>query len=288
MRGIIAFLFCLSASLARAEGYDPYVLGNSSYDTHTFRDTRGLSRRSPSIDPEKRSLVLIVAGASNRANDTGSLYLPPHGDNIDTLNVFDGALYNIVGPLPGATFEPSLGPGNIAAYLAELLVSSGKFDRVILVSLAIGGTSATDWISGDFANRVSIALARLKDLSITPDTPGVTFAMEWGQGEIESFLHIPPAYYARQLNTIIRNARRAGFSGRTFVAVETWIFGKVWPPIQAAQRSVVNRKTVFQSCNCDILGRAYRQDKAGHFNRRGAAAAAKLIHQAMRASGPPF
>ena len=130
MREIIIFLLCLSASLAHARAYDtPICLGSSLYDASTFK---GPSKRSADIDPNKRnSLVLIVAGQSNRANTARSLYLPPHGDKIDALNIFDGALYDIVGPLPGATYEPALGPGNVAAYLAELLISGGKFDRVI-------------------------------------------------------------------------------------------------------------------------------------------------------------
>ena len=146
-----------------------------------------------------------------------------------------------------------------------------------------------DWASGGICqSEFLIALARLKDLNIRPDTPGVTFAMEWGQGETESFLQTPGADYTAQLETFIATAKKTGFAGRIFVAVETRVLDKVWPPVQAAQRAIVDNKTIFQSCDCDSLGAEYRQDAEGHFNERGAAAAARLIFDAMQASGRPF
>lgn len=284
MRWVIGLLLCLFSCDAAA--CDPYVLGNVLYDANSFRDVTGLQKRPSDIDPRKKTLVLIVAGQSNRANESGELYLPPHGERIDVLNIFDGALYNIAGPLPGATYEPSLGPGNVAAHLAERLTT--QFNRVILAPLAIGGTSISDWSSGDFANRIPIALARLRDLGITPRRSGVTFALEIGLGESDNFLQTPKASYLRQLRSLVATAKAAGFSGRIFVALETRILGKTSAAIRSAQRAIVDRSTIFQSCDCDSLGDNYRQDAAGHFNSAGANAAATLIYRAMQRSGKPF
>jgi hypothetical protein len=245
--------------------------------------------RHLSLRANTRTLVLIVAGQSNRASVVPTLYIPPHNDKIDALNIVDGKLYAISGPLLGTSYYPQfgLGPGSVAAYLAELFAADGKFDRVILVPIAIS-SSIDDWTKGILANRIPVAMRRLADLGISHSTRGVTFAMEWSQGPGDNFNMTSRQDYLARLRTVFVNARKAGFSGRIFVAIDTWLAGKVWEPVQAAQREIVDGKRIFQSCDCDSLGQEFRSDRAGHFNDRGAELAAKLAFERMRASGPPL
>jgi hypothetical protein len=255
-----------------------------------YSDTTGLTARSAVINRRIANLVLIMAGQSNRVNIAPTLYIPPHGGKIDVLNIGDGKLYPIAGPLPGTSYYPQygLGPGNVAAYLAELLAAGGRFGRIIVVPIAIGGSSVEDWSTGLLANRIPEAVRRLAALGITPRTHGVNFAMEWGQGSTDNLNRTSQSDYTDRLKKVFSNARKAGFSGRIFVAIDTWLLGEVWKPVQDAQRMIVDGKAIFQSCDCDNLGQKFRQDHAGHFNDGGAEMAARLIYDRMRASGRPF
>lgn len=58
--------------------------------------------------------------------------------------------------------------------------------------------------------------------------------------------------------------------------------------IQAAQAAVVDNVVTFQSGNIDTLTTGNRQTDGTHLNDAGAAGAATLIYNAMRASGAPF
>jgi hypothetical protein len=156
-----------------------------------------------------------------------------------------------------------------------------------IAAVAVRG-SVEDWATGILANRIPVAMRRLADLGITPKTRGVVFVLEWGQGPTDNLNQTSEADYLASLKTIFANAREAGFSGRIFVAVDTWLNGKVWEPVQDAQRAIVDGETIFQSCDCDSLGEEYRQDPAGHFNDLGVPTAAKLAYKKTRASGPPL
>src|SRR5262245_16246844 len=81
---------------------------------------------------------------------------------------------------PGGGFSP----GGVSLRLADLLVSNSKFDRVIIVPVAIGGTSVAMWATGGvLSNCITAAMARLASRGIVPGMTNVTFAFVWGQGE---------------------------------------------------------------------------------------------------------
>ena len=252
-------------------------------------NTTGLEPRVSPIDPSVRTLVLITAGQSQRINIAPTLYVPTFSRQIDALNVYDGKLYPITGPLRGTGYYPeyNLGAGNFAAYLADCFLADLKFGRVILAPVAVGG-SVEDWATGILANRIPVAMRRFADLGITPNTPNVVFVLEWSQGPADHLKKTSRVVYLARLKKVFANARTAGFSGRIFVAIDTWLGGKVYKPVQDAQRAIVDGKTIFQSADGDSLGQEYRHDRAGHFNDLGLATVAKLAYERMQASGPPL
>jgi hypothetical protein len=136
--------------------------------------------------------------------------------------------------------------------------------------------------------RGAAAMRRLAARGITPATPGVYFSFLWGQGEIEVGLGTTQAVYAARLATIKANMIAAGFSGRFFINVETWAAGSVSAAVQAAQAAFVDNVSVFAGGNLDTLNATYRHPDNVHFKDNGAASAATLIHNAMRASGAPY
>jgi Carbohydrate esterase, sialic acid-specific acetylesterase len=158
---------------------------------------------------------------------------------------------------------------------------------VIVVPIAVASTSITQWDTGNLGGRICLAIQRLKLRGIVPGT-NVTFAIDWGQGESDEQLGTSQAAYTTALNHIISTAAACGFSGRWFVAIETWEAGTTSAGVQAAQAAVVNNTTVFAGANADSIGSGSRQSDNIHFNDSGAASLATLKKNAMHASGAPF
>jgi hypothetical protein len=273
---------------------DPYELrafgASDNFAGISWKDTNGLSRRSPAINPALKTLVLITSGQSLWANVCPTLYKPVNAGVIDQMNIYDGALYSIGGPLLGSSYVAALGPGNITARLADLLVANGKFNRVIVVSTAIGSTTASMWgdATGDLYPRLQVAMARLASRGTVPGMPGVTFACIWGLGETDNHIGTSQAAFTASGKSFLLKLQSTGFTGRIFIPRESWILGAASNAIRAAQASLLNGTTVFPGGNFDSLNAASRQGDNTHWNDVGAAAAALLAYDAMHATGSPF
>ena len=271
---------------------DPFLLydtGNLNYSvTLTARSTSGLSFRSPTINPSLKTLVFLVCGQSLSANTTPTLYIPTNASVVDQMNVYDGALYDIGGPLLGATYAPpSLGPGNIAARIADTLVTNAKFDRVIIVALSIGSTAAAWWgdTGGIHANRTSVAMLRLAALGIVPGMTGVTFCCLFNLGEQDFALGTSQASMASSMSGFIAKLQATGFNGRIFIPTESNP-GETSNGLRSAQASLWDGVTVFSGSDFDSasIGRS----SGAHMSDAGAATAAANVVSAMAASGAPF
>lgn len=269
---------------------DPFLIGDDIFPG--WNNPNGLTPRSQIINPAQKTLVLISAGQSLRANATTNLYTPINSSAVDNFNVYDGASYPISGPLLGPFYfdgvhpPGGLGPGNPMAYVADQFVASGKFDRVILVPLAVNGTGIAIWATGQLATKVPVAMKRLASRGIVPGMTGVTFALEFGQGEQDGVMGTSQAAWVAGWNLFKVNCDAAGFNGRYFVPLETWQAGATSSTIRAAQASVVDGIRVFQSGDIDTLNATFRQSDNTHM--LNAPPTGALIYNAMHASGSPF
>lgn len=259
--------------------------GNQAYTAAGDRTVRGLT-----INPAIRNLVIIVAGQSLRSSQLPTDFALTNAGAIDNFNIYDGAVYAYKHPVLGSTYVGNAnggGPGFLWGKVADLFITNNIFDRVIIVPVAVGGSDILPWASGYLANKIPVALKRLASRGIVPGT-NVTFAIEWGLGESDNQGGTTTANYLSMLNTVIANSFSAGFSGRFFVAQESWIQGVSSTRITDAQAAAVNGTTVFSSGNLDSLNNTYRDVAGTHFNDAGGTAAATIIYNAMHASGAPF
>jgi len=143
-----------------------------------FADTRWKSLVSCAISGARsRTVVILIAGQSNAGNHGGG---DPYvaRDQVDNFNLNDGLCYHAADPLLGTTAEGA----NFATRLGDLLIDAGAFDRVILVPIAVGGTTMEEW-AGDspVARRIPIALLRLLLAGLRPDY------ILWEHGEAAGF-----------------------------------------------------------------------------------------------------
>lgn len=267
---------------------DPYILRAPGSAVDLQLGTAARSLRLDAIDTAVKTLILISAGQSLRANCCGTQYTPTNASKIDNFNVNDGAAYDCSGPLLGCT-NGSTGPGNIMPRVADLLITNNRFARVIIAPLAIGGSAISEWQDGGaYADRVPVAMRRLAARGITPDVTGVTFCIEWGQGETDGLNGTSQAAYTASFNSFLAKAIAGGFSGRVFVAHESYYVGTTYSAITNAQAAVVDSVTVFAGGNLDTIPSGSRAADNLHLNDTGAASAATLIYNAMWDSGDPF
>ncbi len=275
---------------------DPFLL----YDSNSFgvlgvssnyRQTKGLTLRSATINPAIKTLVFLVGGQSLSSNVTPTLYLPTNSTMVDNFNIYDGAIYNINGPLLGSTYTllTSLGPGNIATRIADTLVTNTKFNRVIIVSMSIGSTTASMWgdATGIHNNRVVVAMKRLAACGIVPGMTGVTFACLFDLGEQDLANGTSQAAMTASLNSFISTLQGTGFNGKIFIPLESGV-SQTSNNCRSAQAAVWNGSTVFSGGDFDSIDASGRQPSDVHWNDSGAASAATLVINAMAASGPPF
>ena len=269
---------------------DPYAGLKSGVAGLVFYDVTGKTLRSPALNTGEKTLVLIMAGQSNLQNIGPTTNSPVNAAKIDNMNIVDGRLYAAVEPLVGTGWPAAapFGKGNVATRIADTLITNGKFGRVIIVPIAIGATSISQWdTTGELAERIPDAVKRMIDCGITPARPNVTFALVWGQGEGDDVA--TQAAYQAALARIIAHAQAAGFVGRFFINKETWAAGVVNPAVQEAQWGVVDNVTVFRGFDADSLNSTFRQPSDnGHFIDSGQAAFAAGVVSAMAASGAPF
>jgi len=276
---------------------DPFIMGevlrpDSSFNNAGNRDINAKTVRAGglTINPAIRNLVLITAGQSNYEAVAPSAYTPVNGGALDNINPYNGQMYVAADPLLSCTLAlPSpYGPGGVSLRVADLLITNGKFDRVIIVPIAIGGTVVAMWgTGGALSNRIPAAMARLASRGIVPGMSGVTFAFLWGQGESDAATGTAP--YVASINQVLASLFATGFNGRAWINLQTMLSGVTSATTRAAQSSgSVITGNVFQGADADSLNTTFRQADQTHFLDTGMASLATLIYNAMHATGAPY
>lgn len=299
LNGFIFLFLCTMAFGQQQTGGVPapdlFVLPTPMQATNNDINNNTLS--SQKIDTTKKNLILIVAGQSNIANVGLTQYTPSNPTGLDELYVSDGAIYKAIDPALGVSI-PTGGVAFPGLRIADTLVTNGKFDRVILVPISIGGTLIADWATGVESNRIQVALLRIKNRGITCGGTNQTCAIIWGIGESDEQAGTSQVSWTASFNTIVSN--NSSFVGRWFVAEQTWWSG-VSAAIQAAQTvaspsGVINNGAgIYAGPNADVLinstcgGVACRQAaNLPHFTDAGCASYAAAWVTALAASGAPF
>ena len=312
MRAIIIATLSVFAAIVSAAGQsrsvavlpDPYYLNESglaNFFDIPSRDQSKTSLGTQTINTGVQNCVLIAAGQSNMANTAPTPYTPTNGSSIDTLSIYDGAIYHAVDPLVGSSWATTPPPNGAhpAFRLGDSLVTNGKCSRVIIVPIGITSSAVADWATGTLAGRIPVVLRRLSQRGIFCGSTNISCVILWGQGETDCLVGTTQANYTAALNTTIANTAAAGFSGRLLVARQSWDGTATCSPIQAAQSAVVNGTTVFGGANADALlgnvcngGNACRQVDGLHWSDDGSQAyatdATNGWQQALHSSGLPF
>ena len=162
--------------------------------------------------------------------------------------------------------------------MAQSLVDNGTYEKVLLLSLGVGGSPVAAWSAGSVLN--IRLLEHLRDVS----SSYVVTDLFWHQGETDYGWGISTAQYVESFESMVRSIRRQVGNAPLFVSIASFCREGNYPnSIVEAQFSVAALlEDVYVGVNTDsIISSDLRYDKC-HFGKAGQEKAAIASAKIMR------
>lgn len=163
----------------------------------------------PRIIHADSTAVILTLGQSNAASSGQGTY---HCRN-EVYEFYQDSLFSALDPLLG-----DVGNGGCSVWtrLADMLIDSGQYRRVVLISLAVGSTTVQSWEEGTCS---SILQERLEMIS----RHGINVThMVWHQGESDNLENTSREVYKVRLKRVLERIRRAGVEAPFWVCVASY------------------------------------------------------------------
>lgn len=219
--------------------------------------------------------VLLVLGQSNAGNHASHKSYSVIGDKV--VNYFGGRCYLASSPLLGSTETGGEG----WTMLGEMLVASGRYERVVLIPAAIGATTVRRWSKGGDLNSMLLNVVEQASLQYQ-----VTHVL-WHQGESDLFEKTTRSSYSRSFLDMVASLREAGLGAPVYVSIATHCSGDSTDvddnPVAAAQRSLPDHsQRIFSGPDTDsVIHDRDRYDKC-HFGKSGVMKFAAAWFESLR------
>jgi hypothetical protein len=219
-------------------------------------------------------MIAFTFGQSNASNHGSDKYTP-HGK---VYNFYRGKLYKAKDPLIGCDGKG----GSVWGILGDMLIDSNKYDKIVIVPVAIGSTLASDWAKGFCADQVTRVLDELNTCNLQ-----ITHIF-WHQGESDNIFNTTTSKYKSSLAEILNHFRSRGIHAPFFVSIASYFPSETSSPygidinIQKAQiQFIKSNNNVFWGPNTDKLIYAIHRHDATHFSAYGMTEYAKLWYKAI-------
>jgi hypothetical protein len=252
---LLAFLISGAAYAQRASlgsAPDPFQMsiGNgeptaSINSNGGYTNTNGRTVRSSVLPNLSTTLVMVYIGQSLAAtSSTGAAIVPTNDSHVFNFNIYDSGLYPCRNPVLGAAQAvfstlPVNSPG---CSIGDTLVTNAVFTDVVVVPIAIGGTTVADWSSGGaINNRIAVTVGQLakKGLTTASGFTG-TFYIMLHIGETDGVNGTSRANMATGVRNMAAAFVSAGTgTSRFFVATESMTGGITVANIQNGQADAV-------------------------------------------------
>lgn len=263
--------------------YYIYPPGSVIVGADPVLSTIGRTKVASGTVPGERTGVFVIVGQSLSVNEVPTTRSITQVRNHQ-LNIYDGIIYNTQEPLLGINVSGGSvtdARGTWMSYLGDNLITNGRYDRVVLVPMAVGGTTVAQWADNSLApylyNNIGTVAKRIRDAGLR------CTAIHWGQGESDTNAGTSQASYTASLAQVIAKFNNEIPNCPILVAQESYYYGATSPAVLAAQVAAVNGTTVFAGENLELLGSSYRYDNT-HLNEAGAAQRAIMVEAALVAA----
>lgn len=235
--------------------FDPALYGIPN------RNTDGLTQVNPNLVAGETTCVILAAGQSTIANSGNGTYTKT-SSRIHCLNIYSGGMYSAANPLLACT-----GTGeNFLLRLADKMITAGKYQRIILIPLAVGSTTIAKWenSASAFCNeRLAVAARRALALGLTPNY------FLWQQGEADTNFGTTQASYANSLASVISTIRSVLVGTKIVISQTSTAAGVTSSAVRAAQAAAVNvPSNILAGPDTDTIGSSSRYDGT-HFDVTG-------------------
>jgi hypothetical protein len=216
---------------------------------------------TPIVHADK-TMIFLAFGQSNSANFGDGGYTCKN----EVYNYYKGKLYHAEEPLLGADG----GGCSVWTRVADMLIDSGLYKKVIIVPCGIGSTSVDCWSEGPCKIKLQETLDYLNKDSIK-----LTHIF-WEQGETDNVNRTTKAQYKTRLKQVIKTIRDSHFSAPFFSSITSYFpynndnpLG-IDPQIADAQKEVIREtKNVTYGPNTDSLNLAFYRVDGVHFTENG-------------------
>lgn len=158
--------------------------------------------------------VLLTIGQSNAASCGQGEYTCRN----QVFEYYNERLFIAREPLLG-----DIGNGGCSVWtrVADMLIDSGHYRRVILISAAIGGTPIKCWTQGPCAIKLKTTLEMLSRSGLRPTH------VIWHQGESDNLENTSKVKYKSSLGAVMNQIRKAGIDAPFFVCVASYHPGTI-------------------------------------------------------------
>lgn len=219
-------------------------------------DNKAEISKSPDV------MICLAFGQSNAGNYGNGTYVCKN----EVYNYYKGKLYRAKEPLLG----PDGGGCSVWTRVADLLIDSGIYKKIIIVPCAVGGTSVKCWSEGPCKDKLIETLGYLQNDGIK-----LTHIF-WDQGETDNVDNTTTAQYKERLEEVIQVIRNKGFDAPFYTSITSYFpynnnnFNGLDLDITIAQNELINElANVKRGPNTDSLNLAYYRADAVHFTEKG-------------------
>jgi hypothetical protein len=221
--------------------------------------------------------VILSLGQSNAASSGQGSY----SCRNEVYEFFNDTLYLASDPLLG-----DVGNGGCSVWtrVADRMIDSGLYQRVILIPVAIGATTIDCWAHGQCSKRLQERLEM-----ITRNGISVTHVI-WHQGESDNLENTSKVDYKCGLKEVIGRIRQAGVGAPFWVCLASYHPGMIGVKeqgidtcIRQAQMEFIRETTgVRPGPDTDLLNLASDRHDGVHFSRTGLDKYALQLYLALR------
>ena len=238
-----------------------YLINAEFIKNHlNFREV--IENKKEIVNGEK-VMIFLAFGQSNSADYGEGRYVCR---NREIYNYNKGKLYKAKEPLLG----PDGSGSSVWTRVADMLIDSGIYEKVIIVPCGIGSTSVQCWSEGECKIKLKETLDYLKN-----DNIKLTHIF-WDQGETDNVNGTTKAQYKSRLNTIIKFIRSYNSNAPFFPSITSYCsFNNDNPmgidtAITNAQNEIIHEvNNVKRGPNTDSINLAYYRYDFLHFTEKG-------------------
>lgn len=214
-----------------------------------------------------KTAIIVVHGQSNAANWGSTRYTAREA--VDNFDPGTGKCFAAADPLLGADGTG----GSFATRLGDMLIQSGRYERVIFMPIAKGGASLS-FLNNEGAELTNNGIARLKAAGLTPTH------ILFQQGERDALMTTTAEQYAALLHQLVERFRAAGFDAPFYVSHSAkcdYAGPTNIAAVRAGQLSAVDTAlNIRRGPDTDTIGNEGRSPDGCHMNEIGTIANAAL------------